>query len=80
MEDKKIKGFVLKRSRFCIQGDGVLCFIDEKDQLRRLTGEIIMRRDSEFQPAYAEVLTDEESFVMPIQNVDSITWVKKTKK
>lgn len=68
---------VSKKSRFNIHGTGTLYFTDERYQLRELTGEILVARDSGYQDIYVQVSSSGKQFLMPIQSVNSIKWEKK---
>jgi hypothetical protein len=72
---KKSRGvqmLALKRPHFSIQGARKLCLKDEYDQLRELTGKILVARDSEYHGVYVEVTNSGRQFLMPIQSVNSI--------
>lgn len=75
--DKETKKLASKKARFNIHGIGTLSFTDENDKPRLLTGEIIVARDSSYQDIYVEVTVDCKQFLMPLQSVNSIKWVKK---
>ena len=75
--DQETLRLASEKSSFSIHGTGTLSFTDEYEKPRLLIGEIIVARDSIYQDIYVQVTSDSNQFLMPLQSVNSIKWVKR---
>jgi len=77
-KDEETQNISLRTMPFHIRGKGTLRFFDDCNELRELTGKIIVGREPGDTIVLAQVTIGENVFLMPISSVSKIIWGRKS--